>query len=139
MIESRIRSGCLLVVVTAMAVATAGAARPEPSAVCGGCHRDIYLMWKESTHASAMDNLPFFDAYRDAASRKGASLGRVCLSCHAPMAAQIGDTELDRKVSWEGVTCDYCHGIVSVDMSGRGPDVKLDIEAIINPRFRKIL
>jgi len=39
---------------------------------------------------------------------------RVCLNCHAPLAALIKDAGLRQKVTWEGITCDYCHSVRSV-------------------------
>jgi hypothetical protein len=38
----------------------------------------------------------------------------VCLRCHSPLAASSGDLSLTRKVSWEGITCDYCHSVQEV-------------------------
>jgi hypothetical protein len=54
----------------------------------------------------------------------------VCLGCHSPIGAQIGDVGLARKVSWEGVTCDYCHSIREVSFDGRNPKAVLNFGAV---------
>src|SRR6185436_13626264 len=62
---------------------------------------------------------PAFLEAEDAAEQQfGVEARKVCLSCHAPMAGLLDDLELSRKVSWEGITCDYCHSIRDVAMDG---------------------
>jgi hypothetical protein len=89
------------------------------SLVCGGCHRDIYRMWRASAHAEAMDNLVFMDAYREAEARDPDSV-RLCLGCHAPLVVHTGDRELTARVTWEGVSCDTCHSLVAVELAPGG-------------------
>ncbi|MFQ5671215.1 MAG: multiheme c-type cytochrome [Acidobacteriota bacterium] len=84
---------------------------------CGECHRDIYRMWRDSSHALALEDPIFLDAYRDAQRRGGEGVSRTCLGCHAPFAAATGDLALKERITWEGVSCDYCHSIVAVDDS----------------------
>jgi len=93
---------------------------------CATCHRDIHRMWNASAHASAMNNTTFLDSYREVESGRGSSSPGVCLGCHAPMAGAIGDPELTKRISWEGVTCDYCHSLVSVEMHGSGAVAGVD-------------
>jgi len=85
---------------------------------CGGCHHDIFKQWRDSVHASSSptkdrihgyfyqqmvgspfaDNLTFQQAYP------------VCLQCHAPVAAQQGQTNLSRRPAFQdGVNCVTCH------------------------------
>jgi hypothetical protein len=97
------------------------------SDTCGSCHRDIYRMWEKSAHARSMEDPVFLGSYRETEARLGASVARVCIGCHAPMADVSGDTELAKKTPWEGVTCDFCHSMVSVDMSGRVPKRVLEV------------
>jgi hypothetical protein len=84
---------------------------------CGTCHRDIQAAWKTSAHALAVEDPLFLDALREL-SQAGGDV-RVCLGCHAPTTALTRDFNLDRKISWEGVTCDYCHSIAAVGASPR--------------------
>jgi hypothetical protein len=128
----RIRSALLLlwalVLVWASAsVATSSKGRPSRSDVCGECHRDIYRMWRSSAHAEAMEDPIFLDAYRETERGEGASVARICLGCHAPAVEMTKDYELEQKVSWEGISCDICHGISSVEMAEQGPMLRFDI------------
>ena len=101
-----------------------------PSHRCGDCHRDIYRMWRDSTHAMAMEDPIFLDAYHDTKQREGEEVSRTCLECHAPLAAITGDLQLEERVTWEGVNCDYCHSIVSVDDSTRPPRATIEISDV---------
>lgn len=108
-----------LVVLLASAGMGMAAVPPASSAEnCGGCHRAIQEAWKQSSHAVAMESRLFQDSLELAEADFGADARRTCLGCHAPMAAIGGDTALVRKVSWEGVTCDYCHSIKDVAVAG---------------------
>jgi Cytochrome c554 and c-prime len=82
--------------------------------VCGRCHRAILESWKQSAHARAMESPIFQDALDAAVADFGAGARRTCLNCHSPIAVHTGDLTLQQKVSWEGVTCDYCHSIREV-------------------------
>lgn len=86
--------------------------------VCGNCHRAIHDAWKTSSHAHAMDSRLFQDVLELAEADLGHSARKVCLGCHAPLAAPTGDLALLKKSSWEGVTCDYCHSITAISTSG---------------------
>jgi len=103
------------------------AAPIDPSATCGECHKDIHRMWSASAHARAMDDEIFLEAYRETKSGEGEEVSRQCLACHAPLTAVNADWGLAQKITWEGVHCDVCHGMVSVDMAGPNPRPVLDI------------
>jgi hypothetical protein len=98
--------------------------------VCGRCHRAIQDAWKGSSHARAMDSPLFQDALEAADTEFGASARNICLGCHSPLSQQLGDTTFQRKVTWEGVTCDYCHSIRAVNMSGQNPKAQLEFALI---------
>lgn len=106
------------------------AGQVTPSHRCGDCHRDIYRMWRDSTHAKAMEDPVFLDAYHDTREREGEAVSRTCLACHAPLAAVTDDLEMKERVTWEGVNCDYCHSIVAVDDSTRPPKATIEINDI---------
>jgi hypothetical protein len=84
-------------------------------------------MWRTSAHARATEDPIFLDAYRETNRREGVAVGRICLGCHAPAAELLKDADLDLKVSWEGVSCDICHGISDVEMTDQGPKLTYDI------------
>ena len=104
--------------------------RPTRSDVCGECHRDIYRMWRASAHAAAMEDPVFLEAYRETTARDGTSAGRVCLACHSPLVDKTGDVQLDRKVTWEGVSCEVCHSLVGVELSSSGAKLAFDVGAV---------
>jgi len=117
------RHAVIMAIVLALAPAAAADNLPAPASaeLCGRCHRAIQESWQTSAHATAMTSPVFLDAL-DAAERDfGVEARKVCLSCHAPMAGLLGDLDLARKVSWEGVTCDYCHSIREVREEGPNP------------------
>ena len=84
--------------------------------VCGRCHRDILDAWKASIHAKSLEDTVFQDCLEQAQRQFGNAVQSRCLACHAPTVAFTGDTTLENKVSWEGVTCDFCHSISQVDL-----------------------
>src|SRR5262249_24094645 len=94
---------------------------PSSAQVCGRCHRAIYEAWKDSSHAEAMENWLFQDALNSTEADLGARVRKTCLTCHSPVGIATGDLTLRTKVSWEGVTCDYCHCIRSVSLAARNP------------------
>jgi hypothetical protein len=107
-------------------------ATPDPtsSEECGTCHRDIWEMWRASAHSRSLESQTFRDACQETADRYGDEVANVCLGCHAPMLGVTGDTKMRLKVTWEGVNCDVCHGLVSVDLSGRTPTQVLEIGSV---------
>jgi hypothetical protein len=117
-----------------LALAATEATGAEPSWAtsdsCGECHRDIYRVWRESRHAEAMEEPFFLDAFRETQSTRSPELAALCLGCHAPMAGIIGDRKLEKRISWEGVTCDYCHGLTSVEVAESGPKVQVEISGV---------
>lgn len=103
---------------------------PGSAEVCGRCHRAIHESWKASTHAQAMESRLFQDVLELAEADFGQPGRKACLGCHSPIAAQTGDAGLTRKVSWEGVTCDYCHSIRDVSFDGPNPKAVLNFGAV---------
>jgi nitrate/TMAO reductase-like tetraheme cytochrome c subunit len=81
---------------------------------CGRCHRAILEAWKTSAHARAMESPIFQEGLEMTAASLGAGSDKLCLNCHAPLAALIQDANLRQKVTWEGITCDYCHSVRTV-------------------------
>jgi hypothetical protein len=103
---------------------------PSSAEFCGDCHRAIEEGWKLSAHSQAVESRLFQDAMKLAETDYGASARKTCLSCHSPIAVQTGDLALARKVSWEGVTCDYCHSIREVTMTGPNPRATVDYSLV---------
>jgi len=100
------------------------------SETCRGCHKDIYQMWRGSAHARSMEDTVFLDAFHETESREGEEVSKRCLACHAPTVAFNKDTHLKLKVTWEGVSCDVCHSLTAVNLTGPGPQLVLDVGTI---------
>jgi hypothetical protein len=79
---------------------------------CARCHQDIYRYWKSSMHAQAFDSPRFQQSFQKVRAEMGRDPG--CLTCHAPAAVYMQDVRFDKKTSWEGVTCDFCHTVQSI-------------------------
>ena len=93
---------------------------------CGACHRDIHAAWKQSIHARSLEDPIFLDSLRQLSAEGGDV--RLCLDCHAPLVRSSRDFTLEKKLSWEGVTCDYCHSIAEI-APGTIPKPKLQVGA----------
>ncbi len=119
----------LLSPVAARGQATRTPARPTSKTLtsaeeCGRCHADIFRYWKASLHAQAADDPRFqavFTRVKEETHRQ--DLDGICLRCHAPALLQGQDSKWDRKVSWEGVTCDFCHSVRAVRNDAKAPFV----------------
>lgn len=98
------------------------------SATCAECHQQIHSMWQRSMHGLSFSDPVFQVSYMRAYLETAGKASATCLRCHAPVAALTGDLELKDPVSREGITCDYCHSIASVELKrARGPyEVRLD-------------
>ena len=103
---------------------------PSSAEFCGDCHRAIEEGWKQSAHSQAVESRLFQDAMKLAEEDYGASARKTCLSCHSPIGVQTGDLALVKKVSWEGITCDYCHSIRDVTLTGTNPKATVDYSLV---------
>jgi hypothetical protein len=120
-----VRVGLVTLVVAACSVANAGqrlkAGELTSAEECGRCHQDIHRYWKSSMHAQSSDSPRFQQAYQKAKSDAGKDPG--CLICHAPAAVYMQDAKFEKKTSWEGVTCDFCHSVKSIKPGANMPFV----------------
>ncbi len=96
------------------------AAGPYTSArECATCHRTIHLYWSESEHSRSATKPSYLEAL--GAAVEGASdkdaVRRGCVWCHAPTALVTGDYDLQRPITREGVSCDFCHTVADVDLA----------------------
>jgi hypothetical protein len=103
---------------------------PASAEACGRCHRAIHEAWKSSAHAGAMESRLFQDALELTETDYGADSRKVCLECHSPIAVRTADFRLRRKVSWEGVTCDYCHSVREVTFDGPNPKARVEFTQV---------
>ncbi len=96
------------------------------SQTCGACHKDIYEGFSRSLHSLSFTNSIFSMAYAKAYLATKGAAKETCLKCHAPTVLITKDTDAALPITHEGVTCDFCHSIESVDLSSRNP-FKLDV------------
>jgi hypothetical protein len=111
---------------------------PSSAEYCGDCHRAIQEGWKQSAHAAAMESRLFQDALKMTDADFGSPARKVCLGCHSPIAVQLGDFALIRKVSWEGVTCDYCHSIREVTNSGTNFKARVEFSDVKSGPYKEV-
>jgi len=118
--------GYLSLVLLALGAGATDWESPASAEICGRCHRAIHEAWKESAHARAMESRLFQDALELAEQTDGVQARKLCLGCHAPVGVRIGDLGLRLKVSWEGVTCDYCHSVREVSLADGNPRARVE-------------
>jgi len=77
-----------------------------------------------------MESRLFQDALKMTETDVSADARKVCLHCHSPLAASSGDLSLTRKVSWEGITCDYCHSVQDVTTASANPTARVEFAGV---------
>jgi hypothetical protein len=93
----------------------------QSASVCVECHPAIYKAWAASEHATAFTS-PEFQIPYDRIRRVSPAQASQCEQCHNPMKFLIakGDPKADI-FSQEGVGCDFCHSVESVNAKGPWP------------------
>ena len=92
----------------------------ESSSVCKECHQDIFRNWRNSLHALSFTNPIFQAAYNKAYVQTKGEAKKYCLNCHAPTVRVTGDYDAELPITMEGVTCDFCHTVSSIDLVNGG-------------------
>ncbi len=107
---------------------TKGAGPYTAAAECARCHTQIHRAWEQSAHARSATSTSF-KSVRDAALKQGSDardkLEGWCAGCHAPTTLVTGDRKMSDPISREGVTCDFCHTVASVDLERTGQPFSL--------------
>jgi ribosomal protein S14/ribosomal protein L40E len=85
--------------------------------LCRECHQNIYAQWEKSMHAHATNDPIFEASYAQAYVKTGGAAKKICLRCHAPTTMHTGDYEQKLDITHEGVTCDFCHSVIDVNLS----------------------
>ncbi len=97
---------------------------PDPSydgAWCGNCHQAEYQAWRQSAHAHASeDPMVRFGITVEQRSR-GPQYARLCVGCHDPVSARLGDVSLTAS---RGITCRGCHDVDRLVRAGGNADLE---------------
>ncbi len=109
--------------------AAAAPAPPRPGGpyttakTCGACHDVMYKAWSDSPHARSATSPAYLEALKRVVEQaQDKKAGReACVWCHAPTTLVTGDLEMQQAVTREGITCDFCHTVVDVDMDKMPP------------------
>src|SRR5262249_29653643 len=95
----------------------------SPARSCGACHDVMLKAWSDSPHARSATSPSYLEALRRATA--GGASGKTdrhsCVWCHAPITLVTGDLDLMQDITGEGVTCDFCHTVASVDLDKSPP------------------
>jgi len=97
------------------------------SAVCGECHQAIHAVWQQSLHANSWTNGVFQAGFRRSIETYGEERSRLCLSCHAPSVRHGSDYAVKETITKEGITCDFCHSVQSVELTDPVDPIRLTI------------
>ena len=116
----------MLIVLAAFAVGACGdepkltVAELQNPETCKQCHPKHYEQWSGSMHAYAAED-PVFVAMNKRGQRDtNGELGDFCITCHAPMALELGLTTgatYDPDAlppEAKGITCYFCHNVEQV-------------------------
>jgi hypothetical protein len=119
-------TGLLLSVSVAWAQEIENSAPFTNAEVCGQCHKDIHAAWQENRHSRAATTPTFLRSLEEAEETGTAKTRHLCLMCHAPTVTVTGDLAMQKTISKESVTCDFCHSMVEA-LPGDDPPFKLEV------------
>ena len=90
---------------------------------CGTCHDVMYKAWSDSPHARSATSPAYLETLKRAVDQsEDKKAGRdACVWCHAPTTLVTGDLALQQTITREGITCDFCHTVVEVDLEKTPP------------------
>jgi nitrate/TMAO reductase-like tetraheme cytochrome c subunit len=93
----------------------------QSASVCIECHPAIYKAWAASEHATAFTS-PEFQVPYDRIRRVNPANALTCEQCHNPMRFLLSKDDPKADIfAQEGVSCDFCHSVDSVNAKGPWP------------------
>lgn len=108
----------------------------KPAEQCASCHADHVAEWRGSHHAYAMIDPVFRALVAVRQTHEGGRSDRFCLQCHSAVATRGGEIEPGFRfedlspIALEGVTCEACHRVTSVDRPNNSGH-RIDVDAPI--------
>jgi len=100
------------------------------SAKCKECHQEIFDGWKNTTHALSIEDPIFKAAYMEAYLNTKGEAKLNCLRCHAPVVLINKDFDLEKEITNEGVSCDFCHSIKKIDLGDQSAPFKFESKRV---------
>jgi tetratricopeptide (TPR) repeat protein len=90
---------------------------------CADCHADVASHWRQSAHANASFDNPWYRASVDQfRAERGKEESRFCAGCHDPLLLLSGDIDggvkADNELAYAGITCLVCHNVDSTRSDG---------------------
>lgn len=105
-------AGLCAVVLAAVLIAAAAGAETPPKIlgpdVCGECHKQEVVAWKESHHFTTFREMPRKKRAKEIAANMGIRRIKsesLCLGCHYTVREKK-----DKRKSIAGISCESCHG-----------------------------
>lgn len=92
---------------------------PARSKACKECHEEIFNHWKIAQHSQSLEDPTFKLAFYDLYFKTQGKAKFNCLRCHAPIVMINNDYDLTNELTREGVTCNFCHSIKSIDLNNQ--------------------
>ncbi|HEY5996711.1 MAG TPA: multiheme c-type cytochrome, partial [Candidatus Deferrimicrobiaceae bacterium] len=93
----------------------------QSASVCIECHPAIYKAWAASEHATAFTS-PEFQVPYDRIRRVSPANALSCEQCHNPMRFLLSKDDPKADIfGQEGISCDFCHSVDSVNAKGPWP------------------
>ncbi|MBI3590843.1 MAG: hypothetical protein HY094_05630 [Candidatus Melainabacteria bacterium] len=87
---------------------------------CSSCHMSYYKEWKDDKHSMSQNNPFFLETYKQFRQDHPNENGN-CALCHNPEAALDHELSVDlretKNKKTNGVSCDFCHKIESIDQN----------------------
>lgn len=106
----------------------------QSATVCAQCHPEIVRTWLTSQHATSFVS-PSFQLPYDRIRRSSPGKTLYCEQCHNPMRFLLPPGDPRAAIfAQEGVTCDFCHSVESVDPSGPFPRYRAKPGVKFGPR-----
>jgi len=99
----------------------------QSSKECGKCHRAIYEVWKESLHALSYLDPIYQASYQKAYVNTKGKAREICNVCHAPASLVNADYDVQLPLTQEGILCDFCHSVKSIELKKGLNRIILDI------------
>jgi hypothetical protein len=109
-----------LLLVLPLSASKPGAEMYKSAKSCRECHLEIYGQWMSSRHAGSFTDPLFRESFNRLIKTSPGGLEQ-CFFCHAPLGTVSESPSKAGPVIREGVTCDFCHTVNEVTVTGSFP------------------